>query len=237
MRRACRRTRTTTPTRCGSINSPTDSHILGFVNPGVKTDGSAADRRPAARRTPRTSSSCSSRSRPRPSRTARARSSSRARSTCLAVGSPSQRAGARRLSRSARSSPSSASLSFAARRPSQQQTAGLRVAAELLALRDRDPCPDASGSSTTSITDSFSTRSNGVPSISCAQQRRRSEPRLGGASQQVEVDPHRSPLLGREHLREAVLLTLLHPHHARPPARHVVRVLEQLPDPLGGGGE
>jgi len=59
--------------------------------------------------------------------------------------------------------------------------------------------------------------------------------RLGG--QQREVDADRASLLGQVHLGKAGFTDSLHPVHARPPPRLVVRILDQLPDLLRRGSD
>ena len=50
---------------------------------------------------------------------------------------------------------------------------------------------------------------------------------------QAKVHAHGAPLLGRIDRSEAILVHTLHPQHARPPTRKVVRVGDHSPDGMG----
>ena len=54
---------------------------------------------------------------------------------------------------------------------------------------------------------------------------------------EVEVGAHEFALARAHHLGERVLLDVLHARHARPPARQVVGVADDLPQLLGGCGD
>ena len=92
-----------------------------------------------------------------------------------------------------RSRPSSASSSLLRGRAAQHQPAGARVAAQLLLQLDRHPRAAVGGLEPISVIASVSTRSNGVPAISCSQ---RASPAVRlGLIEEPEVDPHRRPFL------------------------------------------
>ena len=125
---------------------------------------------------------------------------------------------------------------LSARRALEQERREPRPAEQPLAQLDRHAssrAPPSAGASSTAVTASASSRSNGVPSSSCSQRSSRGASRL----QHAEVRAHASASRGPEHLREAPVLDRLHPHDARPPARLVPGIGDHGPDGLGRGRE